>query len=196
MRKRDEHKISLVHQKALELIVHEGLNGFSMQKLAKAAGVSPATLYIYYKDKNDLILQLGIEEGRRMSVATLKDFDPDMSFEEGMRIQWRNRAEFWLSNPDSIQCFDHLRHSPFRDQIYDSVVSELSEPLGRFTKNAVKKGELKPMPLEVFWSIAYAPLINLIKFHQEGRSVGNRPFSISREIMDQTLELVLKALKP
>ena len=50
MRTRDENKEQLVRQKALELIVNQGLEGFSMQKLAKAAAVSPATLYIYYKD--------------------------------------------------------------------------------------------------------------------------------------------------
>jgi AcrR family transcriptional regulator len=41
MRLRDEQKEQLVRTKALELLVEEGFNGFSMHKLAKAANVSP-----------------------------------------------------------------------------------------------------------------------------------------------------------
>ncbi len=196
MRNRDELKIQQVHQKALELIVSEGLNGFSMQKLAKAAGVSPATLYIYYKDKDDLILQLGIIEGKRMLDATMVDFDPDMSFAEGLRIQWRNRANFWLNHGASVNCYEHLRHSPFRDKIFEAIQNDFAEIMSKFTRKAVQNGELKAMPLEVYWSIAFAPLINLVRFHMDGRSVGNRPYTLTQEHLDQALELVLKALKP
>jgi AcrR family transcriptional regulator len=44
--------------KAMEMIVAEGFDGLSMQKLAKAAGVSPATIYIYWKNREDLLNQL------------------------------------------------------------------------------------------------------------------------------------------
>ena len=51
MRTRDEKKEHAIRRRALEIIVERGFDGFSMQKLAKAAGVSPATLYIYFKDR-------------------------------------------------------------------------------------------------------------------------------------------------
>ena len=196
MRVRDEFKLQQVHRQATELIASEGLNGFSMQKLARAAGVSPATLYIYFKDKDDLILQLGIAEGRRMAEATLRDFDPQLPFAEGLRVQWRNRADFYLHNRLSVNCFEHLRHSPFRDKIYASMPGDFTEAMNAFVRNAIRNGELAPMPIEVFWSVAYAPLMNLIRFHFDGRSLGTRPFTFSDTIMEQTLELVLKAFKP
>ena len=98
MRTRNENKEQLVRQKALELIVSQGFEGFSMQKLAKAAEVSPATLYIYYKDKEDLITSIGIEIGQKFSENILKDFDPNLPFAEGMHIQWRNRAKYAIEN--------------------------------------------------------------------------------------------------
>jgi AcrR family transcriptional regulator len=51
MRARDENKEQNICRKAMEMIVQDGLDGLSMQKLAKAAGVSPATIYIYFKDR-------------------------------------------------------------------------------------------------------------------------------------------------
>ena len=52
------------------------------------------------------------------------------------------------------------------------------------------------MPVEVYWSMAFAPLNNLIRFHIEGRSMGNMPFTFSEDMMWQTFDLVIKALKP
>src|SRR4051812_7411017 len=103
MRVKDEHKELTIRQKALEMIVREGFDGFSMQKLAKAADVSPATIYIYFKDKEDLIMQLCREEGGMMTRVTLENFSPDMSFSEGLRVQWMNRAKYCIKNPEKMQ---------------------------------------------------------------------------------------------
>ncbi|MES2780603.1 MAG: TetR/AcrR family transcriptional regulator [Bacteroidota bacterium] len=196
MRTRDEYKEQLVRQKALEILVQEGFNGFSMQKIAKAAEVSPATLYIYFKDKDDLIIKLGIEEGLKMKQAMLKEFDPNMNFEQGLRLQWKNRSEYWLNNRHSYELFELLRNSQYKDKIADSVLEGFKEKMRAFVKNAVKNGELKAMPVEVYWSMAFAPLHNLIRFHIEGRSLGNMPFTFSEDLMWQTFALVIKALKP
>lgn len=196
MRTRNEIKEQQVRQKALELIVSQGFEGFSMQKLAKAAEVSPATLYIYYKDKEDLITSIGIEIGQKFSENILKDFDPNLPFAEGMRIQWRNRAKYAIENKLETEFYEQIRSSSFREKVMESFVEDFKSSMGHFVKNAIKNKELNPMPLEVFWSVAYSPLYNLIRFHNEGRSMGGKPFTFSEEIMNQTLDLVLKALKP
>mgnify|MGYP001806422206 CR=1 FL=1 len=196
MRTRDENKEQLVRQKALELIVNQGLEGFSMQKLAKAAAVSPATLYIYYKDKEDLITQIGIEIGKKFSATILQNFDPTLPFAEGLRIQWRNRAKYAIENRLETEFYQQMRSSSFRDKVMGSFMGEFKTVMGQFVHNSVQRGELSPMPIEVFWSVAYAPLYNLIQFHNEGHSLGGKRFEFSEETMNQTFELVLKALKP
>ncbi len=196
MRTRNENKEQLVRQKALELIVSQGFDGFSMQKLAKAAGVSPATLYIYYKDKEDLITRIGIEIGRKFSENILKDFNPSLSFAEGLRIQWRNRAHYAIENKLETEFYEQIRSSSFREKVFENFVGHFKSAMGQFMHNAIERKELTPMPLEVFWSVAYAPLYNLIRFHNEGSSVAGKPFTLSEEIMNSTLELVLKAFKP
>lgn len=196
MRVRDENKEAIVKEKALEMLVIQGFDGFSMQKLAKAAGVSPATLYIYYKDKDDLIVSLGMEEGKKMTDATFSNFDPSMPFEQGMRVQWKNRSSYWLQNPISARYVEQIKHSPYRDKVVETMSAEFKEVMGQFVRNAVTNKELVQVSIESYWTIAFAPLYNLLRFHQEGKSMGNRDFAFSEEIMNETLELVLKALKP
>ena len=195
MRYRDEHKELLVKDKAIRMIVQQGLDGFSMQKLAKEAKVSPATLYIYYKDKEDLLFQLGYEEAQRLTTTILKNFDPGMSFEEGMRVQWQNRADYWLENPAKALFLEQLKHSPLRARVFEALDMEFVDSMGRFIHNAIANKEMLPMTREVFWSVAYAPLYNLIRFHTEGISLAGRPFQFSEEVMWETFDLVMKALK-
>lgn len=195
MRTRDEHKEQVVKDTAIEMLVKQGFDGFSMQKLARVARVSPATLYIYYKDKEDFLIQLGTEETRRLSNSLLKDFSPDMSFEEGMRIQWRNRAEYWLSDPVRAAFLEQIRHSNYRDKVYQAMDAYFVEAMGSFLHKAIDRQEIWPMKKEVFWSVAYAPLYNLIRFHNEGISLAGELFQFSDEIMWQTFDVVMKALK-
>lgn len=195
MRVRDEDKVKLVKQKALESIVENGFEGFSMNKLAKACGISVATLYIYYKDKDDLIISIAKEEGDKMADTLIRNFDPAMSFEEGMRVQWKNRYTYILENPLANSFFEQLRTSTYQARFLEDFMRKFKAVISAFMHGVVARGEMKPMPLEVFWSIAYAPLYSLVRFDKEGQSIGGKPFKMTDQILWQTFDLVIKGLK-
>ena len=196
MRTRNEDKVQLVKQKAMEMLVADGLEGFSMNKLAKACGISVATLYIYYKDKDDLITQIGLEEGKRMADITMKDFTPDMSFAEGLRVQWKNRIKYVKGNSTGALFFEQLRGSTYQEMVVQKITDEFRQVMGSFVINAVERGEIRVMPKEVYWSVAYGPLYSLLRFHQEGKSMVGHPFVLDEAIVWQTFDLIIKAFKP
>jgi len=196
MRTRDENKVRIIREAALKMMVKEGLDGFSMHKLAKAANISPATIYIYFKDKEDLVAQISRDAATKMMDITFKNFDPSMSFSEGLRVQWVNRAKYCMKYPDQMHFLEQLRHSPYGEKLSEMMGETFKKIFGDFISNAIKKKELVKVPVEVYWSIAFAPLYNLVKFHMAGKSLGGRKFILSDKIMRETFELVLKALKP
>jgi AcrR family transcriptional regulator len=196
MRTRDIHKERAIRDHALKMIVKSGFDGLSMQKLARAADVSPATIYIYFKDREDLILQLFTEASKKMTEATLKDFDPSMSFSEGLKVQWMNRARYCMANPEEMHFLEQIRHSPLQEKSLELLGTKFKENMKTFVTNAIKNGELVKVPLEVYWSVAFAPLYTLVQFHIAGTSIGGNKFKFSEKTMLETLALVLKALKP
>ena len=196
MRTRDADKEKLVKEKAIDMLVEDGFQGFSMNKLARAADISVATLYIYYKDKDDLIKKIGAEIGREFMAITLKNFSPRMHFKEGLKQQWDNRAAFALKYPREVACYEIIRHSSHGDYIADASLRGFKDTMNEFCMNAVKNKELIPISADVFWSIAYGPLYTLLRFHKEGKSIGGRAFKFSKKAMDEALQLVLKALTP
>jgi TetR/AcrR family transcriptional repressor of multidrug resistance operon len=196
MRTRDTNKEEIVKQKALEMLVSQGVEGFGMNRLAKECGISVATLYIYYSDKEDLIRKIGIEIGQKFFNEMLTDFSPEMSFEDGLRQQWKNRSQYAINFVLETTCFELLKHSTYGDAILAEITSDFRQEMTKFITNSIKNKQLIPVSFEVFWSIAYGSLYSLLELHREGKSMSGKTFVFTKEINDEAFSLVIKALTP
>jgi TetR/AcrR family transcriptional repressor of multidrug resistance operon len=195
MRTKDENKEAAIRRKAIEMIVKKGFSGLSMQKLAKAAKVSPATIYIYFRDREDLLNQLYMETEQQFADIVLKDFDPKMPFEEGLWLQWKNRYRLILKDPDRFYFMEQFRNSPY---INHKSLKEnpFREAMMKFVQNAIKNKQLRPLPVETYWSLSYGPFYALIKFHLNQKSISGKPFNLTEEKMKEAFRLVLLSLQP
>ncbi len=196
MRTRNTDKELLVRKSAIDMLVRHGFDGFSMNKLAKDCGISVATLYIYYQDKDDLIQKIGVEIGQDFLACTFRDFSPDMPFKEGLRKQWENRARFSLAFPNEVAYHEMIRFSPHGDFVLKESMVAFKETMSKFIHNAIRNKELNPITPEVFWSVAYGPLYTLLRFHSEGKGLGGKSFQFSDNLMDEAFQLVIRALSP
>ena len=55
MRMKDENKKAAITKAIIGLINEIGFANISMSKIAKATGLSAATLYVYYENKEDML---------------------------------------------------------------------------------------------------------------------------------------------
>ncbi|HLP13914.1 MAG TPA: TetR/AcrR family transcriptional regulator [Flavobacteriales bacterium] len=194
MRTRDTNKELAVRDKALKMIVKEGFDGLSMQKLAREAGVSPATIYIYFKNREDLLHKLFADVQDKFSDVALKGFDPAMSLEDGLWLQWKNRLNFILKYPVHFSFHEQFGHSPLVN--HKSVkLAVFKENMRNFVAKAMKEGEIKKMEPEIFWSMVYGPFYALVKFHLNKKNFTGKKFEITEAKMRQAFNMVMKALK-
>ncbi|HZV69023.1 MAG TPA: TetR/AcrR family transcriptional regulator [Saprospiraceae bacterium] len=195
MRIRDENKEAAIREKAMQMIVDEGFHGFSMQKLAKTAGVSPATIYIYFKNKEDLLNSLYNDVHQTFARVALENFDPAFSLEKGLWLQWKNRMKFIFQYPVHYKFYEQFRNSPLIHH-RDIRKGEFRENMKAFVINAIKNEELAKMDPEAFWALAYGSFYTLIHFHLQGKSMMHDPYAINDDKMKRLLQQVLKALRP
>lgn len=194
MRSRDDNKEAAIRDQAIEMIVKEGFHGLSMQKLAKAANISASTIYIYFKNREDMLNKLFYYVEDIFTRESLKNFDPKMGFEEGLWLQWKNRYRHILTYPLHFHFSEQFRNSPLirhKDIKDDRFKSAMQE----FLYHAVQRKEIVQLPPEIFWSVAYGPFYTLVKFHLDQSSMSGKPFSLTDHKMKQAFALVLKALK-
>ena len=196
MRTRDENKMEAIYREALKMVVNEGFEGLSMQRLAKSAGVSPATIYIYFQDKEDLLLQLHKRELDKYFAFILEEFDPEMDFATGLALQWKRRAQYVIEHSDEAHFMEQFKYTPLLPKTVGMRDMHFVEVMRRFVTKAIENKELVVMPFEVYWSVAFAPLYNLVRYHKSGMNHAGEKFQLTDAMLMQTLSLVLKALKP
>ena len=94
--KSNEKRIALLNA-TLHLVNNNGFHDAPMSKIAKIAGVSPATIYIYFENKQDLINKLYLETKASFSDYAFKDYTEDLSVQKGFEKIWRNIANFKIN---------------------------------------------------------------------------------------------------
>lgn len=194
MRAKDENKEITIRDRAIEMIVKEGFYGLSMQKLAKAAGISASTIYVYFDSREDMLNKLFFYVEDIFTKESLKDFDPKMNFEEGLWLQWKNRYRHILKYPLHFHFSEQFRNSPLIRH-KDIQENRFKKSMKEFVYHAVQRKEIEDLPVEIFWSLAYGPFYTLVKFHLDDSSMTGKPFSLSDHKMKQAFALVMKALK-
>lgn len=129
MRVKDLNKIDVIFKASLQLITKEGIAGLTMAKLAKKAGLATGTLYIYFKNKEDLIHQLYDKLKQESVERFMRGYSPDQPFRSGIKTIWLN----YLSHR-----IEHFEESIFMEQYYRSpYISEHTLALAESMKKPV-----------------------------------------------------------
>ena len=87
--KSNEKRIALLNA-TLSLVINNGFHDAPMSKIAKLAEVSPATIYIYFENKQDLINQLYLELKATFSTQAFKNYDVNQPIKESFQQIWFN----------------------------------------------------------------------------------------------------------
>lgn len=78
MRKKDDGKQRKIKEAVIKLILTEGFHGTSISKIAKEAGVSPATVYIYYENKEAMLQDIYMEYSEDVFYYLLENLNETM----------------------------------------------------------------------------------------------------------------------
>ncbi len=80
MRPKDDKKIVAIYAATLHLNEQLGFTGMTMAKIAKEAGIATGTLYIYFKNKGELINSLYLHLKRQKANDVMQNLSFDQPF--------------------------------------------------------------------------------------------------------------------
>ena len=78
MRSKDQEKQQRIKEAMVNLFLREGIDGTSISKIAREAGVSPATIYIYYASKEEMLAEVFREYSGAPYRYLMQRIDPAM----------------------------------------------------------------------------------------------------------------------
>ena len=159
MRIKDQHKQDAIIEATVSLVNEIGFVSSSVSKIAKKANVSPATIYIYYKNKEDLLVSTYIEVKRKMSLALLENFDSSKPFRDILQNFWKNGFAFVRKNKALFQYSEQFSNSPYSDLVDQAELEKHFEPMIRVLEKGIEQKVIKNVPFDILATFIFYPII-------------------------------------
>lgn len=161
MRIKDEYKQEAIIQATVKLVNEIGFVSSSVAKIAQEANVSPATLYIYYKNKEDLLVSTYVEIKQKLSEALLKNFDDTNPFRDIFRTFWLNGFEYVSKNREYYRFAEQFSNSPYSELVNHVTVEKHFEPMLKVLQKGIEQKVIKNVPHEMLAAFIFYPMMIL-----------------------------------
>ena len=169
------------------LMAEEGLPNLSMHKIAKAAKISPGTIYIYFKNKDELLAQFARHIFLSFQRTMEKDHDEIQSFAEQYRKMWWNIWTFLQSDPTIMSNMHQYESLPgFTDICREWEQDSLWH---KFCNKAKEAGEVADLPTHILFAISLESAINIAFKCQHFIK------EVSTEMLESVIERTWRAVK-
>lgn len=142
MKLKDFSKIDTVFKATLNLIRDYGFTGVTMAKIAKGANMATGTLYIYFKNKEELINALYQSVEKKSSARFIDGFDPEQSFKVCLKRVWVNYLKNRIENHEESVFMEQYYHSPYITMSQKKIAEEMKKPVYDLINRGKQEGLL------------------------------------------------------
>lgn len=143
MLKREQPKYQKIIQAAVEVIAENGFHGAQISRIAKKAGVADGTIYLYFNNKEDLLVSLFRERMGHFIRQTERQLEAQTSAREKLKTLVSMHFKQLSGNyPMAIVTQLELRQSKktLRAQI-NEVLKQYLNVIDRILEEGVQSGE-------------------------------------------------------
>lgn len=188
MKPKDEKKIEDIYAATLQLVQEYGLSGITMSMIAKQASLATGTVYLYFTNKEELIVKLFDVCANNYIRMYYSGVDIKADFSKNFRTIWMNSAKYNIEHFDQMIFLEQCFHCPFIPEEIRAVTKERFKPWYDLLEKARDAGKIKN--LETIWLICYVrgTIREMVK---QSKYSGKK---ITQSIMDRTFEMCWNGL--
>lgn len=188
MRQRDDNKRLALLEATLELVTEQGFSATSVAMIARRAGVSPGTLYIYHEDKDALLVATFLDVCDRLIDTALGQVDEHLVLREQLRRVWVALFEVALASPRLFRFYDMFSHSAWMtDELRERNDQRLAPVLEALAEGQ-RQGLIKPVGLALLEAFLFRPIHHLVQ------SSGCHPFEPDSASIDMAFAMAWDAV--
>ena len=168
---KDENKKTAITKAIIGLINEIGFANISFSKIAKAPGISAATLYVYYKNKEDMFREVYLDVKKHMIEECGRNICPRENVQEAVRKLCKNLLRYMKEYTDEFLFIEQACNSPM-------ATDEMLEELEQYNQNTisifqrgVQEGILKQTSPALLISFCYYPIQQIFKEWRKEKSM-------------------------
>jgi len=161
MRIKDEEKQDALFEATVTVVNQIGFALSSVSKIAKEAGVSPATLYTYHKNKEDLLVSTYLNIKRKLSTIVLEGISEELPVKDSFRRVWCNLFQFTVKYPNYFHFSEQFSNSPYNGQINQKAIDKMFMPIAHLIRQGIEQKIIKDVDVDIISAFIFYPVIIL-----------------------------------
>jgi AcrR family transcriptional regulator len=188
---------TLILEASMKLFVEEGFSKVSVRKIAERIQYSPTTLYLYFKDKNEILFhccESGFEKMVTQNISLGLISDPI----ERLHQMGVNYLNFGLENPEYYDLM-FIQEAPMSALIDMgagwSSGDQAIEALKMIVQEAMEKGQLVPAKVETVAMAVWGMVHGLVSLAIRQRLDKLVPAKDMEQTMHDSLDWLMKTMK-
>ena len=154
-RPRSDYKRSAIIAAATRVFAAQGLSA-ATAAIAKEAGVSNGSLFIYFETKSDLLNQLFLDLKAEMAAAALEGLPFKSSSRKQLLYMWSHWLRWATSYPERRQTLAHLSVAKEITQESRQIASRSLAGIAEILERSRKNGPMRDAPRELLFALLSA----------------------------------------
>jgi AcrR family transcriptional regulator len=163
VRSKDETKVEAIYKATLTLVKDRGLAGITMCDISKQASIATGTLYIYFKNKDELIRALFTECRKKSAHYYFEDVEEQSSFEKKMERLFRNIICYKIKNFEVSAFLEQSYHSPYVDVIDLKKKQKALNPLFDLIEEGIEDKKIRDTEVQLIVSYLFGIVNEMVK---------------------------------
>ena len=158
MRTKDEQKKEALFRATIKLVNEIGFASSSVSKIAKQANVSPSTLYVYFDNKEDLLVWAYIEIKRDMGQTLLSNFDDTLPIRDAVRSVWFSLFRYASEHPEGYRYVEQFSNSPYYSLVNKEEVERFFAPILDLLQRGIEQKIIKNVARQFLAAFLFHPI--------------------------------------
>lgn len=189
MRVKDAAKKTRILKAVRDLVNEVGFKATSMSKIAKAADVSPATIYLYFQNQESLFLENYILAKHVMADDLFGTVDlTALTVRDATERLWQGYVRFMRKNSDIYSYYTHFSASSYISLVDCRNIDPRFEQLHEVFQRGIDQGIFRPIHWTMYWAYLIGPIERL------HRDAPVYHFKIDKKVLQATFEMAWKSI--
>lgn len=161
MRTQDVKKKEALFKATVKLFNEIGFASSSVSKITKEANVSPSKIYVFFQNKEDLLVSTYMEIKRSLSAALLEDFDDTLPIRDIIKGAWFSVFNFLSGNLDDYEYVEQFANSPYSSPVDRETLEKEYLPFINVLQKGIEQKIIKNVDTNILSAFLFNPISRL-----------------------------------
>lgn len=173
----------------IELVNNNGFHATPMSKIAQMANVSPATIYLYFENKQDLVNKTYLAVKTQYTDFVFANYDKNTSIKSGFEHIWKRIAAFNSTESEYSFFLNQCNNTPMIDEPSRAQGIRHLQPLLELWERGKNEGIIKPVSDYILYAYSINPVSTLMMAQKQGH------FELTEKHMEDALIIAWDSIK-